>query len=651
MPVATFVDFDLLIVPNAGRYQARVVNSPVGEAQTTFDLPFTGEELRRFTWLSGRVLRHVRPRTAAGPPPLSVQAFGSRLFDAVFGGEVGICLVRSLDKTGQTGQGVRISLRLNDVPELADLPWEYLHASGPYPGFLALSDATPVVRYLELPRGATALRVQPPLRILAVVADPQDVAKLDVEREWQLLHNAVAPLQSRGLIRLERLERPALPTLQRRLRNTGDPVHILHFIGHGEYDVDTQSGGLYFEAENRSHHLVAAVDLAMLLCDHAALRLVFLNACEGARGGEQNLFSGAAQTLVRQGIPTVLAMQFPVSDRAATALSHEFYQALAAGLPVDAAVGEARKAVKTGGNELEWGTPVLFSRSDDNRILVLPEGDARPVIPVQMWEPETMLIPGGPFQMGNADPAAPAAERPQHTVNLPDFRIGKYPLTVREYAAFIKETQDRAAPQSWFNREPPPGSLDHPVTGVSWHDALAYCAWLGQKTGRRYTLPSEAEWEKAATKQLGAAVDRSVAPETANGPPANRYPWGETWRDGCCNAASSGTTPVSAHPAGASAYGVEDLLGNVQEWTRSLWGTQPAQADFGYPYDPAADREFTAAARLPAQARLVHRGGSFKAQPADLGIPVRANAQPDSKLAWRGFRVAMHLEPTMSRGE
>ncbi len=109
--------------------------------------------------------------------------------------------------------------------------------------------------------------------------------------------------------------------------------------------------------------------------------------------------------------------------------------------------------------------------------------------------------------------------------------------------------------------------------------------------------------------------------------------------------------PVSAHPAGASAYGVEDLLGNVQEWTRSLWGAQPAQADWGYPYDPAADRECTEAARLPALARLVHRGGSFKAQPADLRGTARANALPDSKLAWRGFRVAMHLEPAVSPGE
>jgi iron(II)-dependent oxidoreductase len=102
--------------------------------------------------------------------------------------------------------------------------------------------------------------------------------------------------------------------------------------------------------------------------------------------------------------------------------------------------------------------------------------------------------------------------------------------------------------------------------------------------------------------------------------------------------------PVTAHPAGASAYGVEDLLGNVQQWTRSLWGSQPAQTDYGYPYDPDDGREVTDPTKLPAQARLVHRGGSYKSQPPDLRCTARGNATPESRIAWRGFRVVMHIE-------
>lgn len=246
--------------------------------------------------------------------------------------------------------------------------------------------------------------------------------------------------------------------------------------------------------------------------------------------------------------------------------------------------------------------------------------------PRKPLEPQTVLIPAGPFRMGSADPALPAAERPAHDLTLPAFRIGRAPVTVRQYAAFIKEQKAQAPPQGWFNREPPADRLEHPVTNVSWLDALAYCVWLSQQTGRRYTLPSEAEWEKAARSDDGRL-----------------YPWGDTWDPTCANAASSDTTPVTAHPAGASADGVEDLLGNVQEWTRSLWGSQPGQPDFGYPYDPADGREISDPAKLPAQARLVHRGGSFKSTPADLRSSARGNSPPDSKIAWRGFRVAVEV--------
>jgi len=269
-----------------------------------------------------------------------------------------------------------------------------------------------------------------------------------------------------------------------------------------------------------------------------------------------------------------------------------------------------------------------------------PEWDGDRARPRKPFEPETVLIPGGLFAMGSDDPALPASERPQHTVDLPDFRIGRYPVTNRQYAAFIKDTTAQPAPQGWFNREPPPDRLDHPVVNVSWYDALAYGAWLSAQTGRRYRLPSEAEWEKACRHSVSRSADQKMAEAVAT----SRYPWGEGAADGRCNAASSGTTPVMAHPTGASAYGVEDLLGNVQEWTRSLWGSQPGLPDFGYPYQPDDGREIEAPNQLPAQARLVHRGGSFKSQPADLRSTARGNALPDSKIAWRGLRVALHDE-------
>ena len=95
------------------------------------------------------------------------------------------------------------------------------------------------------------------------------------------------------------------------------------------------------------------------------MRLAFLNACEGARSGPADLFAGVAQTLVQKRLPAVIAMQYSITDPAAIHVAHEFYQAIADGYPVDAALAEARKALYREGNQLEWGTPVLFMRASD----------------------------------------------------------------------------------------------------------------------------------------------------------------------------------------------------------------------------------------------------------------------------------------------
>jgi len=97
--------------------------------------------------------------------------------------------------------------------------------------------------------------------------------------------------------------------------------------------------------------------------------LAVLNACEGARTSRKDPFAGVAQSLMRQGLPAVVAMQFEITDSAAITFAHSFYTAIANGYPVDAALSEARKAIFTQGNELEWGTPVLYLRSPDGRII------------------------------------------------------------------------------------------------------------------------------------------------------------------------------------------------------------------------------------------------------------------------------------------
>ncbi len=155
--------------------------------------------------------------------------------------------------------------------------------------------------------------------------------------------------------------------LQRAMRR--GPWHIFHFIGHGGFDRATDEGLIALADDAGRSHLLRATDLGRLLDDHYPLRLVLLNSCEGARGGERDAFSGTAATLVRRGIPAVLAMQYEITDEAAVEFSRSFYEAVADGLPVDAAVSEARTAVGIClGDTLEWGTPVLYMRSPDGRV-------------------------------------------------------------------------------------------------------------------------------------------------------------------------------------------------------------------------------------------------------------------------------------------
>jgi hypothetical protein len=202
----------------------------------------------------------------------------------------------------------------------------------------------------------------------------------------------------------------------------------LHFIGHGDFGppvaqtaqptngTGAEAGRLFFENESGLHQEVSATELATLLHDHAPLRLVYLNACQGAAADPQNAFAGVAQKLVQQGIPAVLAMQFAVSDRAAIALAQEFYQALTAGLPLESALSEARKAIYSEGEVFEWGTPVLFSRSPDGLIVALPQEEATTMdnsAKAPWWQ-----------QIGDAATGDPAAIDPSSIRAAGDVIIG-----------------------------------------------------------------------------------------------------------------------------------------------------------------------------------------------------------------------------------
>jgi len=160
------------------------------------------------------------------------------------------------------------------------------------------------------------------------------------------------------------------------------------------------------------------------------------------------------------------------------------------------------------------------------------------------------------------------------------------------------------------------------VVYVFWHDAVVYCRWLSEVTGRPYRLPSEAEWEKGA-----------------RGTDGRIYPWGNQWDAERCNNKEGGkgdTTPVGAYPQGASPYGPLDMAGNVWEWTRSLWGKDWKEPSFKYPYDPDDGRE-----DLEAEGYRVLRGGSWFFS-RDLARCVERDGYlPVSSVSYVGFRLCV----------
>ncbi len=367
-----YLDFDLVIDRGEGGYRARVVDSPAGQAVAEFK-GFSELELERIESFRLRVRGHQAGKRRIDSPEMQVaKKVGGDLFERLFAGEVRACFRSSLDDVRRRPRtGLRVRLRMGSAPELADLPWEYLYDATENQ-FLTLSINTPLVRYLEIRRPVKALAVSPPLRVLVMISNPNDIDDLDVEQEWNQLRESLVELEERGLVALTRLETATLEELQRVLRL--EDFHVFHYIGHAGFDEEMDDGLLVLETESGKSRRVRAERVGDILHDEETLRLAILNACEGARSSRKDPFSGTAQSLIQKGIPAVIAMQFEISDRAAITFSHEFYEALAAGYPVDAALGEARKRI-SGDNELEWGTPVLLMRSPDGRIFDVKEAD------------------------------------------------------------------------------------------------------------------------------------------------------------------------------------------------------------------------------------------------------------------------------------
>ncbi len=243
---------------------------------------------------------------------------------------------------------------------------------------------------------------------------------------------------------------------------------------------------------------------------------------------------------------------------------HDLYQILVRGLELEdlrALCGDIGLVYDDLSGERRYGkvSELIASLDDLSRLSELVKAGQRrrsdidwPAIPAtvhELFEPEMILIPAGEFLMGS-DPAhdryARECERPQHTLYLPDYYLAKTLVTNIQYLNFIEET-GRPKPKEWEEYGPSDFEYDRPVRGVSWGNAVAYCRWLAEFTGKPYRLPSEAEWEKGA-----------------RGTDGRIWPWGDQWEHW-----------------GASPYGCLDMVCVVSQWTSSLYQDYPYDANDG----------------------------------------------------------------------
>jgi hypothetical protein len=362
MTTLDYLDFELSIANGADDvYAVAVLHSPAGEAQTRLRWPWSRPEFER---LQGEVQAILVGAGSATADALARQV-GDQLFQALFAGDVGYCFEASKATARSQSKGLRLKLRI-EPPLLQGAPWELLY-DGRAAEFLALSRWTPLVRYLAVPQPIQALPARPPLRILGMAASPPDLPPIDLQAEQERLADALAPLRRQGLVAIEWLPGQSWRALHSALQ--GGDWHIFHYVGHAAYDPGAGEGILLLTDDGGTLHPLRSSELARLLHDQPLLRLAVLNACDGARGDEQQAFSSLAAALVRRGLPAVIAMQAPITDQAAVEFSHSFYGALAAGLPIDAATGAARQALSLSRpHSLEWLTPVLYLRAPDGRL-------------------------------------------------------------------------------------------------------------------------------------------------------------------------------------------------------------------------------------------------------------------------------------------
>ena len=651
MEKRVYKDFDLRIRKEQERYVATLTSRD--EAGSGRGEPFTSPfrdgslaEIRAFRGCGSRDL--VAPKEI---PRSTLEDLGRSLFKAVFAGEVQRFWDESRARLQHVGHTLRLRLIL-ECPELWEWPWEYLWDQD----FLILSRDLSIARCPEVRRVVPALPVQKPLRVVVVIAQPRGAVELDSEREWQALKKALAPLEKAKCVKLHRVDSATLTALRDAL---AEPVHVLHFIGHGGFDPGRDETCLHFETQEGEPRPVSGIELARILRRQAPPVLVFLNACEGARASKTDPFGGVAQALVREGMPAVVAMQFKISDESALVFSKELYETLAHGDPVDHAVYEARHALVSE-QPMDWGNPVLYLRGEKG--IFPPPSGPEPIwwrllaaagalllvalsAGVYLWydrassptsEPALTHFVGPPrksigssegcppikdldivfkriepgtFMMGGHGQGMADAKPHPVTITRP-FCMSDTEITILQWWRVMGENPSKY--RRWW---------EQPVESVSWdrtQDFLrALKSWAPKATFR---LPTEAQWEYAG--RAGTTTLYSFGNDSS-----------ELSLYGNCEGNDDHfDVPAPVGTFAPNQWGLFDMQGNVSEWV----------ADWYAPYETTAQIDPTGPEK---GTHRVRRGGSFSILGKNCIVAKRNKTKPGKAMPDVGFRIVRDVEP------
>ena len=653
----SFVRFLLIFErhPEDG-YRVRLADSPAGSHSSRLCL----DSLESLGWgaipgslvelgglemgsRAGSSHRHVRDYSLDEG---DLKRIGTSLFEAVFDS----VLRRALDSSRRrldAGVGLSILLRFDSTPELADLPWEALY--DPAEGiFLSAQTDVVLVRSLAVSGRRWVPRSQGSLRLLSLLPEPVGEEALSGRREWQAIQDqfvveidddasssVLRTQQEFGAIgtpSFEMVEPPTLAALGDRFR--ARPFDVLHVVAHGLPGGDGRGGRLSLEDGSGRSTLVTGDALAFALEQRSAPTLVVLNVCFGGSGPVHDAFDGLAQTLVRRGVASVVAMREGISDAAAVFFARVFYEQLAVGATLESSMVAARQQMANHHPD-EWSTPLLYLSGENLRLIEAISSDrdqiqearyfanlglclpsflrkgvllAMAALAVLAWgfgahwlESESICPPPTGLEDLQFVPILPGVTNfggPTRTVAEP-FCISTTEISRRDWRSVLGEEPRRSKwPDRW------------PITDITLEEAREFVDKLAiRQPGVIYRLPDQGQWQLAAAAGAGG-IDPSFSLGVSE---EDLHHHGNCLnllnRDGY-----DGPAPVGTFEA--NRFGLYDVHGNVAEWIE------------------AEDPE--------GKGRHLRVGGSFESAPRNCRIGVESWIQPQRHFA-TGFRIVREL--------